>query len=92
MACLRVERIEPVPRKRWPVMRVEDVMLPVSKLKTVHPDVTLTTALERMAAENERQLVVIDDERPLGVVTRDTLLSFLDVQAGSPSGLMAAHV
>jgi len=89
---LTVERIEAVPRKRWPVTRVEDVMLPMSKLKTVHPDVTLSTALERMAAENERQIVVIDDELPLGVVTRDTLLSFLDIRAGSPSGLVAAHV
>jgi Zn-dependent protease/CBS domain-containing protein len=88
---LSVERIEAVSRKRWPVTRVEDVMLPVSKLKTVHPDVTLTTALERMATENERQLVVVDDERPLGVVTRDTVLRFLDVRAGSPSGLVAAH-
>ena len=88
---LSVERIEAVSRKRWPVTRVEDVMLPVSKLKTVHPDVILTTALERMAAENERQLVVVDDERPLGVVTRDTVLRFLDVRAGSPSGLVAAH-
>jgi Zn-dependent protease/CBS domain-containing protein len=88
---LSVERIEAVSRKRWPVTRVEDVMLPVSKLKTVHPDVTLTPALERMATENERQLVVVDDERPLGVVTRDTVLRFLDVRAGSPSGLVAAH-
>ena len=66
-------------------------MRPVSKLKTVHSNVTLTTALERMAAENERQLVVIDDEEPLGVVTHATLSSFLDALAGSPSGLLPAH-
>ena len=66
-------------------------MLPVAKLKTVHPDVSLTTALERMAVENERQLVVVDDERPLGVVTHDIVLSFLQAQAGSPSGLLVVH-
>ena len=89
---LTVERIKAVPHKRWPVTRVEDVMLPVSKLKTVHPDVTLTTAFERMAAANERQLVVVDDDRPLGVVSHDTLLSFLDARAGSPSGLLFVHI
>ena len=89
---LMVEQIEMVPHKRWPLTRVEDVMLPVAKLKTVHPDVTLTTALERMALENEYQLVVVDDERPLGVLTHDAILSFLQIQAGSPSGLLFVHV
>lgn len=88
---LSVERIAAVSRKRWPVTRVEDVMLPVSKLKTVHPEVTLATALARMAAENERQLVVVVADLPLGVVTRDSVLNFLDGRAGSPSRLVAAH-
>ncbi len=88
---LSAGRIATIPQKRWSITRVEDVMLPLSKLKAVHPEVTLATALVRMAAENECQFVVVDDHQPLGVIARESVLRFLDGQAGSPSGLVAAH-
>lgn len=85
------DRIDAVPQKRWPNTRVEDVMLPSSRLKTVGPDAALTTVLEHMTAAGEHQLVVIDGERPIGIITRDTLLRFLHARAGRPLQLLHAQ-
>ena len=88
---LSLARIQAVPHKRWPITHVEDVMLPLSQLEAVRPDVALTTVLERMTAEPERLFVVTDDERPLGIISRATLSSFLHMQAGRPYRLLYAH-
>ena len=88
---LSLGRIEAVPRKQWPNTRVEDVMLPSSRLKTVEPDATLTTVLERMTAVGEREFIVIDGELPIGLITRDTLLRFLHTRAGQPLQLLHAQ-
>ena len=71
------DRIDVVPRKQWPNTRVEDVMLPSSRMKIVAPDTALTTVLERMAAAGERHFIVVDGKRPIGIITRDTLARFI---------------
>jgi Zn-dependent protease/CBS domain-containing protein len=78
---LTLQRITDVPHARWPDTRAEDVMIPRSALKTVRPDDELTTVLERMTDEDVNQFPVIDDGRWLGMVSRDTLLSFLRARA-----------
>ncbi len=52
-------------------------MIPRSALKMVRPDDALTTVLERMTDEDLNQFPVIDDGRWLGMVSCETLLSFL---------------
>ena len=45
---------------------------------TVHPSATVATAAARMATENVGALVVIDDHKPVGIVTdRDLVLRVL---------------
>lgn len=85
---LSIDRIASIPQKQWPVMRAEDLMLPMAPVKTVHPDLALATVLERMACEHE--LVVVDGERPIGLVTRKTVLGFLDARMDASTALMAA--
>ena len=74
---LTLQRITDVPRARWPDTRAEDVMIPLAELKTVRPDDDLVAVFERMAAEDVNQFPVLDDGRFVGMVSRDTLLSFL---------------
>ena len=71
------DRIAAVPRKRWPNTRVEDIMLPSSRLKSVGPDAALTTVLEQMTPAGEREFIVVHGERPIGLITRDTLARFI---------------
>ena len=45
---------------------------------TVHPSATVATAAARMATENGGALVVVDDHKPVGIVTdRDLVLRVL---------------
>lgn len=74
---LTLEQIGRVPRSRWPVTRVADIMAKVENLSVVRPDALLTTVLARMAAEGVDQLPVLEGEQFLGIITRDTLLNFL---------------
>ena len=78
---LTLGQIAEVPRQRWPATRVADVMVPLAELKFVQPEDALTTVLGRMAAEDVNQLPVLEGERFLGIVSRDTLLNFLRARA-----------
>ena len=78
---LTLQRITDVPRARWPDTRAEDVMIALAELKTVRPDDGLVAVFERMAAEDVNQFPVLDDGRFVGMVSRDTLLSFLRARA-----------
>ena len=74
---LTLGEIAEVPRDRWPTTHVADIMVPLAELKVVRPEDALTTVLERMAAEDVNQFPVLEDERFVGMVSRDTLLTFL---------------
>jgi Zn-dependent protease/CBS domain-containing protein len=78
---LTLRRIAEVPRDHWATTRAEDVMIPLAELKTARLDDDLVAVFERMAAEDVNQFPVLDDGRFVGMVSRDTLLSFLRARA-----------
>ena len=78
---LTLGQIARVPRDRWPTTRVADIMVPLDRLKIVRPDDALTTIIERMAAEDVNQFPVLEGEQFMGMVSRDTLLSFIRTRA-----------
>ena len=59
---LTLGQIAEVPRQRWPTTRVTDIMVPLDELKTVRPDDALAAILERMAAEDVNQFLVLEGE------------------------------
>ncbi len=74
--------IKEIPRERWRSTRVEEVMIPMGKLKTIRPDDDLAGVFERMTTEDINQYPVVDaNRRLLGMVARDNLLAFLRARA-----------
>jgi CBS domain-containing protein len=59
---------------------VRDVM--VSPVHTIHPEATLETAVEEMFAIDGSSLVVTENGRPYGVVTKTDVLDSLTWEAG----------
>jgi len=59
---------------------VRDVM--VSPVRTIHPDATLETAVDEMFAIGGSSLVVTEDGRPFGIVTKTDVLDSLTWEAG----------
>ncbi|MDY7042482.1 MAG: CBS domain-containing protein, partial [Chloroflexota bacterium] len=52
-------------------------MIPLKELKTIGPDAGLWSALQQMTEEDVNQLLVMEDERLLGMLARDNVLTFL---------------
>jgi Zn-dependent protease/CBS domain-containing protein len=78
---LTLHRVKRVPRERWRDTRVAEAMIPRAELKTVSPVDELNVVLDRMAAEDVNQLVVVDDGQLVGMVARDNLLNFIRTRA-----------
>lgn len=59
----------------------EQIMTPLSKLKSVVPDDELTKVLTIMTEDDEPQVPVIQNDKVVGLISREKLLSFIDLQA-----------
>jgi Zn-dependent protease/CBS domain-containing protein len=80
VGLLTSRRITAVPREEWPLTRVDEVMIPLAKLRIVQPADDLAAAFHTMTAEDINLLPVVEDGRPVGVVTRDAFSRFLQAR------------
>lgn len=65
--------VRQVPRERWPVVKVGDVMKPAEALITVTEDNLVSDALIRMSQGEVGRLPVIDGGRIVGIVARSDI-------------------
>lgn len=75
-----LHHVKEVPRERWTSTTVGKAMTPFDQLQKVNPDEGLYDALRRMATEDVNQLPVVDDGQFLGMVSRDTVLTFIQTR------------
>lgn len=80
-----LHRMTNVPQERWPFTRADAVMIPRPQLKVVQADTPLVTVLARITAEDVNQFPVLDGERYLGIVTRESILTCLQLRSASGS-------
>jgi CBS domain-containing protein len=59
---------------------VADVMRPLDSLHTIAPETPVTEALETMGRENVTQLPVASDGQVEGVISRASVLGFLETR------------
>jgi Zn-dependent protease/CBS domain-containing protein len=69
--------IQAMPRNVWPTTRAAQIMIPLKRLITTRPDAVLWSALEKMGRDGANQLVVLDGNRIVGVLTRGDILHYL---------------
>jgi len=74
IGTIDVDRARRTPRKRWPDMRIADVMTPLPEVETAHEDDPLWPAIERFERGRLHVMPVVDGSRLLGVLTRQGLL------------------
>lgn len=72
--------VKEVPRPQWIYRTVADVMSPIDQLLTINPDVLVTEALETMGRENVSQLPVAFEGRVEGIISRASVLGFLETR------------
>jgi CBS domain-containing protein len=72
--------IRHVPREEWSQTPVGLKMIPIERLHTVTPQQNLKDVLPLMTGQDVNQLPVVQDEKLVGILTRDAILRSLEVR------------
>jgi CBS domain-containing protein len=67
--------LKKIPRIRWDTTTVQDIMTPVNKLKTVHPDQDILSLLQEMGKTDH--IPVVEEGKVIGILNREDLNRFL---------------
>ena len=80
VGMLSLKELKAIPRERWSALTVGEVMVPYGSYREIHPDEPITAAMERMFHDDRSRLVVMEDDKVLGLVTRSGIARFLDLR------------
>ena len=72
--------IRHVPREEWGQTPVGLAMIPRDRLHIVSPQQSLNDVLPLMAGRDVNQLPVVQDERLVGVLSRDAIMRYLEIR------------
>jgi Zn-dependent protease/CBS domain-containing protein len=72
--------IRHVPREQWGQVLVGQVMVPVDRLHVVSPQQNLNDVLPVMVSQDVNQLPVLQNDRLVGVLSRDAIMRYLEVR------------
>jgi Zn-dependent protease/CBS domain-containing protein len=81
MGLMTLHNIKEVPREQWTTETVQQAMTPFDKLKWVRPDEELSSVMRILAEDNINQVPVVQDNKIIGMVTRENLLNFVHVRS-----------
>lgn len=73
--------VKEIERSKWAFTILDDVMLPLDRLRTVTPDTPVAEALELMGRKDVNQLPVVRDGRLEGIISRGNILQLLHTRA-----------
>lgn len=76
-----LQQIKKVPRTRWAITSVQDIMTPASKLKVAYADQDVLSVLQEMNGENANHIPVIEAGKVIGIINREDITRFLRTRA-----------
>jgi len=72
-----LQQIKKVPRTRWAITSVQDIMTPASKLKVAYADQDVLSVLQEMNGESANHIPVIEAGKVIGIINREDIARFL---------------
>lgn len=78
--CVTTAQIKSVPREQWPRKQAVDVAEPCTDENTVAPETDAVEALSRMRRNNIGRLMVVRDDKLVGILSLKDMLSFLHMK------------
>jgi Zn-dependent protease len=83
--CIRMQDVLDVPEDAWKKTLVADVMQPVGHPNAISSDDSVLAAWRRMQGEDSGKLIVMEDGRLAGLITRSDVMDFIAIRAGIES-------
>jgi CBS domain-containing protein len=77
VGLITVEDVQTIPQGLWSWRTVGDVMRPASPELFITPDRSMMQAMEQMVRTGFERLVVMEDGRWIGLITRSAVAQFL---------------
>ena len=77
VGLMTLQRINEVPRPEWATTSVAEVMLPLDQSERIESDSELWAALQKMDRNGVNQLPVTRDQRVIGMLSREDVITFL---------------
>lgn len=77
---LTLQDITKVPQLQWRFTTAGDVMVPFNRLLQVNPETDLVEALKAMDTANVSQAPVVHQDRPIGLISKDQVLRYLQLR------------
>jgi Zn-dependent protease/CBS domain-containing protein len=75
------QQIKKVPRTRWAITSVQDIMIPADKLKVAYVDQDLLSVLQQMNGKSPSHVPVMEAGKVVGVIDREGIARFLRTRA-----------
>ncbi len=82
VGLITLSDIRHIPREQWEQVPVSYAMIPLSRLHVVSPQQSLSEVLPLMAGRDVNQLPVVQNGTPVGIVSRDAIVQYLEVRRG----------
>ncbi len=80
LGLVTLHNIKVLPREKWGDNYVQDIMTPLDKLKAVTPETDLYEVLKILLEGNVNQVPVVNKGNIEGMISRENLLSFINVR------------
>jgi Zn-dependent protease len=80
LGCISTREVKEIPREEWSRHSVQERLVPCGKANTVGPDMDAMDVLSLMQRTGNSRLMVMDQDRLVGVVSVKNLVQFLAVK------------
>ncbi|MFN2198272.1 MAG: site-2 protease family protein [Anaerolineales bacterium] len=77
IGLLTLPQIKQVPREQWAATLVGQKMIPINQLHTAAPNELLVNVIKSMNNDESHQILVLDGDNLLGILSRASLANFL---------------
>jgi Zn-dependent protease/predicted transcriptional regulator len=76
-----LQQVKKVPRPRWAITSVQDIMTPAGKLKVAYADQDILSVLQEMNGESTDHIPVMEAGKVIGIINRENIARFLRTRA-----------
>jgi Zn-dependent protease len=75
--CVTTKQIKELPREQWATHKVSEILQPCSEENTISPEADAMKALSLMNSTGNSRLMVIEENKLLGVISLKDMLKFM---------------